>query len=127
MSTSVRISQEGGTIDGTTRTWTTQPVLGFTGGIMVILGATNGEYLAQTGIWQFGVDDFRIPFKESDREDRWNQYLGPNITQQIQSSSQIEIVHAHKPRDRMQAQLNQLKGVAEGIGAIAGVIRVFTG
>ncbi len=120
LSTHARLSQEAGRIDCTTRTWTRQPWVGFTGGATVLLGAGNGELVHNTDLLQFGVDGFRIPFKTWTRQDYWVQPVPRDVAMRTQV---LEIVHTHAPKDRFFRTLEDIKRTATLVADIAEQIR----
>ena len=124
MQTTLRLSPDVGAITGTTRTWTMQPWIGFTGAIKILLARPDGQYLAETPAMQYGVDGFRYePFLHSDRSEPWTQFLSPEVTRQVQSEAQIEIVHAHKSKYRLDEQMKKMETVGKTVAAIAAVLR----
>jgi hypothetical protein len=124
MWTHATVSQESGIVAATTRCWTRQPWVGFTGGVLILLGDQNEEVIGYTNLVQIGVDGFRIPFKLSDRTVPWQQNLSPEVTRRTQ---RLEIVHSHAPRGRLIEILQEMKAVAETIGSIATALRAIAG
>jgi len=124
MWTRATVSQESGIVSATTRVWTTQPWVGFTGGAMLLLAGQNGEVIGYTNLIQIGVDGFRIPFMTSDRPVPWQQNLSPEVTRRTQH---IEIVHTHAPKPRLEAILTQMRDAGKLIGEIAVAVRAITG
>lgn len=115
MATDARVSQENGRIDATTRTWTRQPWWGFTGGVCVLLGRADGEFVHNTDLhWPLGVDGFRIG--RWTRQDYWTQYIPVDMSRQVQS---MEIVHVHAPKNRFFERLEEIKRAATLIADIA--------
>ena len=121
MSSTVRLSQEAGRIDGDTRTWTTQPWFGFTAGVCVLLAGANGEILHSTEIVQFGVDGFRIPFKRSDRTDHWVQAVPVAVAMR---TTRIEILHTHAPKTRLLQIIQEIGQTVNAIDEALKVLRV---
>jgi hypothetical protein len=121
MSSTVRLSQEGGRLDGDTRTWTTQPWMGYTGGVCVLLAGANGEILHCSEIVQFGVDGFRIPFKRSDRTDHWVQAVPADLALR---TTRIEILHTHAPKSRVLQILKELRDTAQSLEETLRVLRL---
>jgi hypothetical protein len=115
MSTHAWLSQESGRIDADTRTWTMQPWLGYTLGVMVLFGGANGEYLGRTDLHQFGVDGFRIPFKQWQRLDHWDESVPFEISRGITT---LVIKHTHAPKERLLDILNQIAQVGEALAPI---------
>jgi hypothetical protein len=115
------LSQEAGRLDCTTRTWTRQPWVGFTAGAMIMLADSNGEYLWSSGLVQFGVDGFRIPFKSSDRTDRWQQSVPQEVSRK---ATRIEIVHTHAPKNRLNDIIRETAQVSKDIAGIVQAIMV---
>ena len=101
-------AQKAGNLSCVTVTWTRQPWIGFTGGAMVTLATGQqdgpGEYLWSSDLQQFGVDGFRIPFKQSLRVDQWSQSVPLEVAQRV---TQIRIIHTHAPRNRVRQQLEE--------------------
>ncbi|WP_053227260.1 hypothetical protein [Solirubrobacter soli] len=118
MSSTVRLSQEAGRLDGDTRTWTTQPWIGFTGGVCVLLAGANGEILHCSDVVQFGVDGFRIPFKRSDRTDHWVQAVPADVAQR---TTRIEILHTHAPKVRI---LQIIQEIGQTVNAVDEALRI---
>jgi hypothetical protein len=111
-----KVQMQGQTIIGQTRTWTRQPVYGFTGGVIILAYNAEGVVLDYTSLHQFGVDGFRVPFKESDRTDMWFDYLDEF---KIQTATGLEIFQHHSPKNRLDAELNEIVTTAEKVaGAI---------
>lgn len=120
MWTHVTLSQEQARIDGTTRTWTRQPWIGFTGGVTVLLVDAANRVIATTDLEQFGVDGFRIPFKQSDRTDRWSQSVPADIAQR---TVRLEILHNHAPRkDRWRQQLSEALQTAQDVAQVIAIV-----
>jgi hypothetical protein len=124
MSTNATLSQEAGRLDAWTRTWTRQPWFGFTGGVVVLFGDTNGEFIGNTDLHQFGVDGFRIPFKRWNREDWWSEAVAPDLAAR---TTRLEIVHVHAPRDRLFAFLEDLRTALGIVAEIAARLRQIYG
>jgi hypothetical protein len=120
MSSTVRLSQEAGRLDGDTRTWTTQPWIGFTGGVYALLISGNEEIVHCTDVVSFGVDGFRIPFKRSDRTDHWVQAVPADAALK---TVRLEIVHAHTPRNRVLDIIRQAQQAGQTLGEILNTLR----
>jgi hypothetical protein len=116
----VTLSQEEARIDGTTRTWTRQPWIGFTGGVTVFLVNAANQVIATTDLQQFGVDGFRVPFKRSDRYDTWSQSVPAPIAQQ---TVRLAILHHHAPRkDRWRQQLAEALQTAQDVAQVIAIV-----
>jgi hypothetical protein len=119
MQTYARLSQEAGRIDATTRIWTRQPFVGFTGGVMVMFEGANGECLGGTDLYQVAVDGFRIPFKQWKREVNWSQAIDPPISR---ATVGLQIAHTHAPKVRIQAIVNEAKQLAKAVAEVIATI-----
>lgn len=118
------LSQEAARLDVWTRTWTRQPWLGFTGGVVVLFGAQNGEYIWNTDLQQFGVDGFRIPFKRWNREDWWFVDVPADVAGR---TAALQIVHTHSLRDRFFAALEDIRRATQILVDIANNLRTIVG
>jgi hypothetical protein len=106
-----------------TRTWTTQPWWGFTGGVRVLGINAENHVVDYTRQHQFGVDGFRIPFKVSDRRDVWYDHLS-NPGDQIVT---LHIWHYHAPKNRLEAILRDAKEAAKDIADVAAEVGIIVG
>lgn len=120
MWTHARLSPRAGRLDCKTRTWTRQPLIGFTGGVSVFLEDERGEYIYNTELIQFGVDGFRIPFKEDDRTDNWLQMIPPELSVRTR---RLVIAHTHSPKNRFEAILREAKERTQQVAEIVQVVR----
>jgi hypothetical protein len=124
MSSTVRLSQEGGRLDGDTRTWTRQPWVGYTGGVLVLLIGPNEEILHNTAVVQFGVDGFRIPFKRSDRTDHWVHGVPVEASR---ATARLEIVHTHAPKNRVLDIIREAQEVGKALSELLVTLRMLGG
>lgn len=121
-----------GVITGTTRTWCTVALRGFTGSVVPIA-------LNQAGmpIWpatpedgnvkhQYGVDGFAVPFTTHDRKDTWHNQMPADIAQQ---AAKLEFMHWYDPKNRLLPDvkialqdIQTIIQVMQTVAAIAAVI-----
>lgn len=120
MSTNAWLSRESGRIDADTRIWTRQPWVGYTGGVMVLFGDANGEYLGRTDLHQFGVDGFRIPFKQWQRLDHWDEAVSRDISRRI---TRLAIKHTHAPRNRLIAIINEVTQTVKALDQLIDALK----
>jgi len=119
MATEAHLSQESGRIDAKTRTWTRQPAIGFTGGVAILFVGANEQILGNTDVHQFGVDGFRIPFKQWKRQDDWSEAVDPGVAQ---ATVRLVILHSHKPKSRILAILSESAQIGRAIGDVIAAI-----
>jgi hypothetical protein len=118
MRTQVQVTGSGAVL-AHTRTWTRQPFIGFTGGVDVFALDANDIILDHTGVHQFGVDGFRIPFKHSDRTVTWFDQLDQDILPQV---AKLDIFHFHAPRDRFNDIADEIKSKG---GKVLDIVKFF--
>ncbi len=120
MRTEAQVSDSGALV-AKTRTWTRQPAIGFTGGVDIFLVQNDGIIVAHTGIRQFGVDGFRIPFKKSDRTEVWFHTFS---AEEVARATALDVYHLHAPRDRFNDIVGEIMGKG---GKVLDVATYFTG
>ncbi|MEI6110756.1 MAG: hypothetical protein WCP63_03660 [Cyanobium sp. ELA712] len=96
MKTSIIVSNNG-RIDGTTRIWTDKKWEGFTGCSVVLITDSVGNILFESKRHRYGVDGVNIPGKSSDRTQKWNDQIPPNILPNARGSA---IFNGTCPKDR---------------------------
>jgi hypothetical protein len=87
-----------GKLDVNTKTWDTDPVVGFTGAVQVGVWDSGGSLLWTSAIHTFGVDSPSVAAlsfgsKQSSREDQWSETAPAGILSQ---AVKLEIRHVRK-------------------------------
>jgi hypothetical protein len=93
MQTVAYVPEGSSTLYCTTRTWCTNWVVGFTGGVVVSFLNDKSEIIGSTGIQAFGVDALLVVLKAHDRTDAWTWPVPTGTTA-------IKVFHKWAPRDR---------------------------
>jgi hypothetical protein len=111
MSTSATLNKDG-TLHATTRTWSENWVLGFTGGAFVVLGDSAGNKLGYTDVHSFGVDAKGIFWKAHDRLDAWTHFFGTDVAN---AATGLYVYHAHTPHPRLPEIIQEILDTARTI------------
>ncbi len=93
MQTVADVPEGSSTLHCTTRTWCTNWVVGFTGGVVVSFLNDKSEIIGSTDVQAFGIDALGVFWKPSSRTDSWTWPV-PSGT------AAIKIFHKWAPRDR---------------------------
>lgn len=101
-----------GAVLGMTRIWTRQPWLGFTGAVRVLALDPNDVILDYTGEHWWGVDGFRIPFKQSDRDVMWFDRFD---LAKAEPATRLMALHYHAAINRLPAILQEAQDTAQRI------------
>lgn len=110
METTVYLTSQG-QLHVETHTWTSNWVVGFTGGVVVSLLDATDTVVTATDVHTFGVDAKSIFWARSSRTDYFDQWISP---EDLGRTERIVIWQAHTPRDRFYDIVNEavLKGKA---------------
>lgn len=117
MKTEITISSTG-RIDGETKTWSTEALRGFTGGVMVFLYDADGNVLHSTKLRKYGVNGTTMGPPDN-RKDLWNEPVDPAV---VVKTKKYAIVHKHSPTDRQDEFLEKAKKVVDIAATIASII-----
>jgi hypothetical protein len=95
-----------GRLKAKTRTWTGIDLRGFTGGVRIGLLNANGDLVAITHLYSFGVDgdSWLLPGGPSDRTDGWDEQFDPDV---IALTTQLVIEHEHSGKNRLQSIMRE--------------------
>jgi hypothetical protein len=96
MKTNITLSANG-RIDGTTRTWTSEALRGFTGAVEVVVTDISGNVLHRTQVRSYGVNG-TASTGESDRTERWTEQVPEDV---LNSAAAVVIGHHHDPKNRI--------------------------
>jgi hypothetical protein len=103
-----------GSIGVVTNTWSTSPLVGFTGGVFVAVLDGGGNVIGNTQVHQYGVNGTLIPGGPSKRQDPFTQDLGTAIGA---NATQLKIVQFHDPQNRLIQDLVELVKIGEDVAS----------
>lgn len=96
MKTEVIVSADG-SLKAKTRTWTSEALVGFTGGVVVALTDKDGKLLHFTKVRKYGVNGTAVPGAPSSKTVAWDETVPAAVMNQF---SGIAIVHRYEPTPR---------------------------
>jgi hypothetical protein len=95
METTIILSNTG-RIDGTTKTWTSEALRGFTGGVLVGITDLDGNVLHYTKMRKYGVDGTAKPGGGSSRTENWSEEVPKEA---LDKAAAVVIYHSHQPKN----------------------------
>lgn len=104
MWTDVTVSKDG-SLNGKTRTKSSEAMRGFTGGVEVLLTDRAGNILHQTQLRKYGVNGTAMGGK-SDRTVNWKEAVPPEALNKV---SAVVIHHSYEPKVRLAAGIGWIK------------------
>lgn len=132
MHSSASFNPTSGVISGTTRTWCTVALRGFTGSVVPILLDQGGM-----PIWpntpadakhQYGVDGSAIPFTTHDRTDNWWNQVPSDVAQR---AAKLEFLHFYDPKNRLLADVQiaskTIQEIQQVIQTVTQIMAVISG
>lgn len=120
METDVTVNQDG-TLWASTRTWSDNWVVGFTGGVIAWVTDEGGNFLHRTSPQTYGVDGKGIFWKPSSRMEFWQEQVPADY---VPAARAIEILHFHAPRPRVGEIIKEILDTADDA---AGAYAVLSG
>ena len=118
-----------GQLRAKTRTWTSEALTGFTGGVVVALTDKDGELLHFTKVRKYGVNGTAVPGAPSSRTKEWDETIPPEVMSKFAG---IAIVHRYEPTPRWLETTNDVvefakyvKDAYETVAEIIDCIGVF--
>lgn len=123
MRTAVTIS-DNGRLDATTRTWTSEALRGFEGGVVVAVTDLQGNILWTSQLRKYGVNGTAVPGAPSDRTENWTETI-PNDA--LNRAAGIAIIHGDVPTSHLADFLNQVLDDANKVKDIVVVVVAIVG
>ncbi|SDO19395.1 hypothetical protein SAMN05428965_3107 [Geodermatophilus sp. DSM 45219] len=120
METDVTVNQDG-MLWASTRTWSDNWIVGFTGGVIAWVTDEGGNFLHRTSPQTYGVDGKGIFWKPSSRMEFWQEQVPADY---VPAARAIEILHFHAPRPRVGEIIKEILDTADDA---AGAYAVLSG
>ncbi|MBW4505165.1 MAG: hypothetical protein KME64_01395 [Scytonematopsis contorta HA4267-MV1] len=112
VSLSINPANGAGILYAVTKTWTTDKLTGFTGGVEVALIDAKENILYVSELRRWGVNGRFIPGSSSAKKSTWNESVPADV---MKNARKIAIVHRHTPKNRLMKMFANIKEVVEFI------------
>jgi hypothetical protein len=118
METSLTCNRDG-TLYASTRTWSENWVIGFTGGVVAMVADASGNILHRTGVQSYGVDGKGIFWKPSSRIEFWQEAVPAD---RMPAAQGLYVHHFHNGRPRFGEIVAEAMQSADDVASVLGAL-----
>lgn len=120
MRTDVTLSNTG-RLDGKTRTWTSDELKGFEGGVVVAITDIHGNILWNTPVsaHKYGINGHSVPGAPSDRTEIWTETVPDNV---LNNAAGVAIIQKDMPTNKLPEFLKEATQDAQLLAPLVTVV-----